>query len=192
MKVIAFNGSPRKDGNTAILIRHVFQELEKENIQTELIQLAGTRLEGCLGCYKCWQNLDKRCAQTSDEMNDYIAMMLEADGIIVGSPTYYADVTAKTKAFMERAGFVAKANDCLLRHKVGAAVIAVRRGGQIHAFDTINHFFHLCEMVMPGAAYWNFAFGIEPGEVESDQEGIRTMHSLGRHMAWLLKKVTSP
>lgn len=192
MRVVAYNGSPRKDGNTAILVRHVFEELEKEGIETEMIQLAGKPLSGCLGCYKCWQNRDQRCAQSGDEMNEYIAKMTQADGVIVASPTYYADVTAKTKALMERAGFVAKANGNLLKRKVGAAVISVRRGGQIHAFDTINHFFHISQMIIPGAAYWNFAFGIEPGEVDKDHEGIRTMHSLGRNMAWLLKKIGAP
>lgn len=189
MKVVAFNGSPRKDGNTAILIRHVFDELEQEGIEAEMIQLAEKPLQGCLGCYKCWENLDQRCAQPGDEMNNYIAKMVEADGIILASPTYYADITAGTKALMERAGFVASANGGLLRRKVGAAVIAVRRGGQIHAFDTINHFFHISQMIIPGATYWNFAFGIQPGEVEKDHEGIRTMHNLGENMAWLLKKV---
>lgn len=192
MKVVAFNGSPRKDGNTAILIRHVFEELEKEGIETELVQLAGKPLSGCLGCYKCWQNRDQRCTQTGDDMNDYIARMVKADGIILGSPTYYADITTLTKALMERAGFVAKANGNLLKRKVGAAVISVRRGGQIHAFDSINHFFHISQMIIPGAAYWNFALGIDPPEVENDQEGIRTMHSLGRNMAWLLKRIGSP
>jgi multimeric flavodoxin WrbA len=191
MKVVAFSGSPRRDGNTAILVRHVFEELEKEGIETELIQLAGKRLQGCLGCYKCWQNLDQRCGQTGDEMNDYFGKMLQADGIILASPVYYADVTAGAKALMERAGFVSKANGDLLRRKVGAAVIAVRRGGQIHAFDTLNHFFLISQMIVPGASYWNFAFGIEPGEVEKDREGLRTMHTLGENMAWLLKKIHS-
>lgn len=191
MKVVAFNGSPRKDGNTAILVRHVFEELEKEGIETELIQLAGKPLQGCLGCYRCWQNLDQRCAQTKDEVNEYIAKMVQADGIILASPVYYADVTARMKALMERAGFVAKANGNLLRRKVGAAVIAVRRGGQIHAFDTVNHLFLISEMIIPGSSYWNFAFGIEPGEVEKDHEGIRTMHTLGQNMAWLMKRVCS-
>jgi len=189
MKVVAFNGSPRKDGNTAILVRHVFEELEKEGIETELVQLAGRSLAGCLGCYRCWENLDQRCAQTKDEVNEYISKMVQADGIILASPVYYADVTARMKALMERAGFVCKANGDLLRHKVGAAVIAVRRGGQIHAFDTINHLFLISEMIVPGASYWNFAFGIEPGAVNEDHEGVRTMHNLGQNMAWLLKRI---
>ena len=189
MRVVAYNGSPRKDGNTAILVRHVFEELEKEGIETEMIQLAGKPLSGCLGCYKCWQNRDQRCAQSGDEMNEYIAKMTQADGVIVASPTYYADVTAKTKALMERAGFVAKANGNLLKRKVGAAVISVRRGGQIHAFDTINHFFHISQMIIPGSSYWNDGIGLAPGDVRSDAEAEETMRTLGKNMAWLLKKV---
>jgi len=189
MKVVAFNGSARKDGNTAILIKHVFAELEKEGIETELIQLAGKPLRGCLGCYKCWINCDQRCVQTRDEMNTYIQKMIQADGIIMGSPVYVTSVPAEMKALIDRAGMVCKGNGGLLRRKVGAAVIAVRRGGQIHAFDTINHFFFMSEVIVPGSSYWNFAFGLEKGDVEQDAEGIQTMQVLGQNMAWLLKKV---
>jgi multimeric flavodoxin WrbA len=189
MKVVAFNGSPRKDGNTAILTKYVLAELESEGIETELVQLAGKRLRSCVGCYKCFGSDTQRCAQKDDDLNGYIDKMVQADGIILGSPVYFADVTAGTKALIERAGFVAKANGDLLRRKVGASVVAVRRGGQMHTFDTINHFFLISQMIVPGSSYWNFGFGIEPGEVEQDQEGIQTMKTLGQNMAWLLKKV---
>lgn len=189
MKVIAFNGSARKDSNTAILIRHVFGELEKEGIETEMIQLAPKPLRGCLACYKCFINADKRCIQTKDNLNTYIEKMVDADGIILGSPVYFASVSSEMTALIDRAGMVCKANSDLLRHKVGAAVIAVRRGGQMHAFDTINHFFLINQMIVPGSSYWNFAFGLEKGDVDNDAEGINTMHVLGRNMAWLLKKI---
>ena len=191
MKVVAFNGSARKDSNTAILIKRVFGELEKEGVETELIQLAPKPLRGCLACYKCWINADKRCVQTKDDLNKYVEKMVDADGIILGSPVYVASVSSEMKALIDRACMVCKANGGLLRRKVGVAVIASRRAGQIHAFDTINHFFFISEMIVPGSSYWNFAFGLEKGDVENDVEGIDTIQVLGQNMAWLLKKLYS-
>jgi multimeric flavodoxin WrbA len=189
MKVVAINGSARKDGNTAILVRRVFRELEAEGVATELVQLAGTTLRGCTACYRCFERKDRRCAVTGDAANDLIARMLEADGIILASPTYFADVSAELKALIDRAGLVAKANADMFRRKVGAAVVAVRRGGEIHAFDTINHFFLISQMIVPGSIYWNMGFGLQIGDAEKDDEGLRTMETLGRNMAWLLKKI---
>lgn len=188
MKVVAFNGSARKDGNTAILIKHVFQELENEGIETEMIQLAVKKINGCIACYKCFENKDKRCS-VNDDVNDCIEKMLEADGIILASSTYFADVTAKMKAFIERTGFVARANGDMFRRKVGAAVVAVRRGGAIHAFNSINQFFFIEQMVVPGSIYWNLGLGRNIGDVEEDVEGLKTMKVLGQNMAWLLKKI---
>ena len=189
MKVVAFNGSARKDGNTAILVRRVLEELEKEGIETELVQLAGERIRGCTACRGCVANQDGRCTIDDDVVNECIRKMVEADGIILASPTYFADVSAEMKALIDRAGFVARANGGLFRRRVGAAVVAVRRAGAIHAFDSINHFFFISEMVVPGSIYWNLGFGHAPGEVESDQEGIETMRVLGSNMAWLLKMI---
>ncbi|OGF47654.1 MAG: FMN reductase [Candidatus Firestonebacteria bacterium RIFOXYC2_FULL_39_67] len=189
MKVVAFNGSARKDGNTAILIKQVFSVLEKEGIKTELVQLAGHNLKGCVGCWKCTVNKDKKCAETGDIVNDCIAKMIEANGIILGSPTYFADCTVSIKALIERAGVVGMANNELLKHKVGAAVVSVRRGGAIHAFDSINHFFEVRQMFLVGSSYWNIGVGKDSGDVEKDEEGFRTMINLGANMAWLLKKI---
>ncbi len=191
MKVLAVNGSARKDGNTALLVRRVLAEVEAEGIETELVQLAGVSLRGCTACYRCFKAKDRRCAVTDDAANGLIAKMLEADGIVLASPTYFADVTAELKALIDRAGLVAKANGNMFRRKVGAAVVAVRRGGEIHAFDTINHFFLIGEMIIPGSIYWNMGFGLEKGDVERDDEGLRTMVALGKNMAWLLKKTTA-
>jgi multimeric flavodoxin WrbA len=191
MKVIAINGSPRSNGNTAILIGHVFRELEKAGIQTEMVQLAGVRIRGCMACFKCGENLDKKCAVKNDPINGYIEKMLKADGIILASPTYFTDVTSEMKALIDRAGMVAKQNTDMFRRKVGAAVIAVRRAGAVHAFDTINHFFFINQMVVPGSRYWNMGMGMEPGAVEGDEEGIAIMKTLGENMAWLLKKIHS-
>lgn len=189
MKVIAINGSARKDGNTALLIQQVFEELEREGIVTELVQLAGKTIKGCIACYKCMENKDKQCAVKDDYFNECFEKMVAADGIILASPTYFADVTASIKALMERAGTVSRVNGDLLRRKIGASVVAVRRAGAIHAFDTLNHFFFIKQMIVPGSSYWNIGVGREPGEVRKDEEGLATMRVLGENMAWLLKKV---
>jgi multimeric flavodoxin WrbA len=189
MKVVAFNGSARKDGNTAILVKYALQELSKEGIRTELIQFAGKNIRGCTACMACFSAKDMLCVQKNDAFNGYYRKMLDADGVILASPTYVSDVTAGMKAFIERASFISRANDEPLRRKVGAGLVAVRRGGAIHAFDTLNHFFLLRQMIVPGSLYWNIGIGREIGEVERDEEGIQTMKVLGQNMAWLLKKL---
>ncbi len=189
MKVVAFNGSARKDGNTAILLRYVLRELEAEGMETELVQLSGKTIHGCLGCRTCSSRKDRHCAQKDDYGNECIDKMLAADGILLGSPTYVADISAEMKALIDRACLVARANGNMLRRKVGAAVVAVRRAGAIHAFDALNHFFLIGEMIVPGSSYWNIGIGRDKGDVEKDEEGIQTMQTLGRNMAWLLKRV---
>jgi multimeric flavodoxin WrbA len=189
MKVVAFNGSPRKGGNTAQLVEAVFGELGQAGIETELVELAGTHPHGCIACMQCFERKDKRCAVESDPMNEWIAKMEAADGMILASPTYFADVTTEMKALMDRAGYVGRANGNLLRRKVGAAVVVARRAGAIHAFDTINHFFLINEMIVPGSSYWSLGYGRAVGEVQQDEEGLRTMRVLGQNLAWLLGKV---
>ena len=190
MKVVAFNGSPRQQGNTAQMIRLVFDQLEAEGVQTEMVQLGGNLLHGCTACLSCKQNLDRRCIIDGDMVNDCIARMMEADGIIIGSPTYVADVTPETKALIDRATYVIRANGHLLTRKVGAAVSAVRRAGSIHALDTINHFFSVNGMFIVGSSYWNLCLGREIGEIHDDDEGVRCMHDLGRNMAWALYRLS--
>jgi multimeric flavodoxin WrbA len=189
MKVVGINGSARKDGNTDRLIRTVLQELESEGVDTEQVSLSGKRLRGCIACYKCFEKKDRRCAVTKDDLNAMIEKMDGADGIVLGSPTYFADVSAEMKALIDRAGMTAKANGDMYRRKVGAGVIAVRRAGAIHAFDAINHFFLISQMIVPGSSYWNIGIGRDKGDVEKDDEGISTMRTLGRNMAWLMKKL---
>ena len=189
MKVVAFNGSARKDGNTAILVQTVFKELKKEKIKTELVQLAGKKIRGCTACGMCFKNQDRHCVIKNDILNDCIDKMLEADGIILASPTYFTDVSTEMKALIDRAGFVAKANQDMFRRKAGAAVVAVRRAGATHAFDTMNHFFFISQMVVPGSSYWNVGIGLAPGDVNGDEEGLLTMQTLGKNMGWLLKKI---
>jgi multimeric flavodoxin WrbA len=124
-----------------------------------------------------------------DKLNDWIDRMLAADGIILGSPTYFSCMTPEIKALIDRAGMVSRANGMMLRRKVGAAVVAARRAGSVHTFDSINHFFTIGEMIIPGSSYWNMGFGREKGEVEGDAEGLAVMKTLGENMAWLLKKI---
>lgn len=189
MKVIAFNGSPRKDGNTSILINRVFDELQKENIDTELYPLAGKKIHGCIACYKCFKNKDQRCSVKDDVINECIEKMLEAQGVLFGSPTYFSDVSTEMKALIDRCGLVAKANQDMFKRKIGAAVVAGRRAGSVHVFDSMNHFFFISQMVVPGSNYWNLGIGLNKGDVENDAEGLETMRVLGENMAWLLKKI---
>ncbi len=189
MKVVAFSGSARKDGNTAILINNVLQELEKEGIETELFQLAGKKIRGCLACMKCFENQDQRCSNKNDVLNECLEKMIEADGIILGSPTYFSNVSTEIKALIDRAGLVSIANGHMLKRKVGAAVVAVRRAGSVSVFDAINYFFFINQLIVPGSIYWNMGIGYDKGDVEKDEEGIQTMKVLGENMAWLLKKL---
>jgi multimeric flavodoxin WrbA len=189
MKVIAFNGSARKKGNTAFLLGLVLEELGSEGIETEIYDLAGKPLRGCIACYKCFENKDRRCAVLDDAVNECIEKMEGADGILLGSPTYFADVSASMKALIERSGMVARANGDMFKRKVGAGVVAVRRAGAMHVFSSLNHFFLIGQMIVPGSSYWNLGLGREPGEAASDAEGVQTMKTLGQNMAWLLKKI---
>ena len=189
MKVVAFNGSARKDGNTAILISHVLEILEKEGIKTELVQLAGEQIHGCMACGTCSKIKNKECKIVNDNVNSYIQKMVEADGIILGSPTYFSMMSPEMKALIDRTGFVARSNNDLFKQKVGAAIVAVRRAGGIPTFDAINNFFLINQMIIPGSSYWNVGIGLNKGDVEKDEEGLKTMEDLGRNMVWLLKKI---
>jgi multimeric flavodoxin WrbA len=189
MKVVAFNGSPRKNGNTSILISKVFEELEAEDIDTEIIQLGNKLVHGCTACGKCKEIKDGKCHIKNDHLNFCIGKMIEADGIIIGSPVYFADITPEVKALIDVAGYVTRGSGHLLKRKVGAGVIAMRRGGALHTFESINNFFLINQMIVPGSDYWNFAIGRETGDVLNDEEGMNTMQKLGQNMAWLLKKL---
>jgi multimeric flavodoxin WrbA len=189
MKVVAINASPRKEGNTFLLLNAVLDELKREGMETEIHSLSGKTIQGCIACYQCFKNKNRRCAVDKDSLNDFIGLMENAEGILLGSPTYFSDVTAGMRALIERAGLVARANDYLFKHKVGAGVVAVRRAGAIPAFSALNLFFHYNQMVMPGSSYWSIAIGRDIGEVKKDAEGMQTMKDLGQNMAWLMKRL---
>ncbi len=189
LNIVAFNGSARKGGNTRVMLEAVLQPLQEAGAQTELIELAGTNPKGCRACFVCIKKKDGSCAIKDDVVNQCVDKMAGADAIILGSPTYFADVTTEMKALIDRCGMVGRANGHLYRRKVGAAVAVARRAGEIHAFDTMNHFFQINHMIVVGSSYWNIGLGREKGEVANDQEGMKTMADLGDNIAWLLGKI---
>ncbi|MGD9332452.1 MAG: flavodoxin family protein [Desulfobacterales bacterium] len=189
MYAVAVNGSPRKGGNTELLLKAVLHELDAAGWETELVKIGGTAIRGCIACQKCFENKDNACAVKEDKFNAVFAKLLEADAMILGSPVYFAAVSASLKALIERAGYVAYANDGAFTGKIGAAVAAVRRGGATHTFDTINHMFQMSRMIIPGSTYWNMGFGLDRGEVLDDAEGLANMRHIGQSIAWLGKAI---
>lgn len=188
MKVVLFNGSPRKEGNTFHCLNFVMDELKAAGIDCDYNWIGMEKLQGCTACMKCIDNDDQKCVLTGDKINEYIEKMLESDGIIIGSPTYFSNLSTSTKALIERAGYATGGH---LKHKVGAAVVAVRRAGANHAFSSINFFFLIKQMFVVGSSYWNLGIGKDPGDVLDDEEGIKTFKNLGRNFAYLLKKLKS-
>ncbi|WP_407312698.1 flavodoxin family protein [Desulfosporosinus sp. SB140] len=190
MKVVAFNGSPRVNGNTIQSLKIVLAELEKEGIETEIVQLGGRKVFGCLACGQCSKTKNNRCARKDDEMNTFIQKMEESDGIIIGSPTYFSNVSTEVKALIDRCGCVSKSNGGnLLRGKVGASVVSVRRAGSTFTYSAINFFFGIAEMIICSSSYWNMTLSRDPGDVQKDAEGIQTFQVLGQNMAKLLKQL---
>ena len=191
MKVVAINGSPRKKGNTFFSLMKVMEILKLEGIDTELVQLSGKNLHGCVACYRCMDKKDGKCYGVKDDMQGVIDKITKADGVLIGSPVYFGSVSTEVKALIDRAGLVCKANDHLFKRKVGAAVVSVRRQGAVTTFNQINQFFLINMMIVPGSSYWNLAIGRDKGEVLNDEEGMTTMENLGVNMAWLLKKINA-
>ena len=191
MKAVAINGSPRPGGNTEILLKKALEPIQEAGWETEYLRIGGSPVRGCMACYKCFENKNKRCAVEKDGMNEYLEKIYEADAVILGSPTYFTDVSAEMKALLDRTGLVSIANGGLLKGKIGAAAAAVRRAGATHVFDTINHMFLMSSMVVPGSIYWNLGQGREKGEVLGDEEALRNMNHLGKVIVWLGKAIAS-
>jgi multimeric flavodoxin WrbA len=190
MRALAITGSARRGGNTAALLNRALEGLEKEGFETGLVELGGKILRGCTACRSCYANKNKKCVIETDELNNILGKMIEADVILIGSPTYFADVSAETKALIDRAGYVSRANGDLFTRKLGAAVIMMRRAGAIHAFDTINHFFLISGMMVAGSSYWNIGIGREIGDAAGDEEGLKTMDTLASNLAWAAKRLS--
>ena len=191
MYALAVNGSPRKKGNTELLLKAVLAPLTEAGWETEFFQLGGKTIKGCMACNKCFETRDRECINKDDCFNGLMEKMLRADAIILGSPTYFTDVSAEIKALLDRSGYVAIANGRLFAGKIGAAVIAVRRGGSTHAYDSINHMYLMSQMIVPGSTYWNMGFGLNKGEAANDAEGMANMNDLGATIAWLGKAMAA-
>ena len=191
MRVVAFNTSPRPRGNTFDLLTALLESARAGGLETELVQVGGEPLQGCTACMACKKNKDRECVLRGDRFNEHFARMLAAEAVVIGSPTYFADLTAEAKALIDRAGYVAMANGGLLSRKVGAGVVAVRRAGAIHVLDSINHLFLVSRMIVPGSTYWNLGIGRNEGEAAADEEGMRNMADLGATIAWLVKALAA-
>lgn len=189
MKILAINGSPHPNGNTFTLLDTVLREANKQGVESEIYQLGGKPIRGCLACGKCSESQDRRCVQNDDVFNEVFEKMIAADAIVIGSPVYFSNMTPELKAILDRTVYVALANGGLLKRKIGAAVVAARRGGATHTFNSINMYFTISEMIIPGANYWNMGYGLYPGDVVKDEEGMNVMRVLGRNIAWLLEKI---
>jgi len=187
LKVIAVNGSPRKEGNTYHALMGVGRQLQENGIAFEILHIGNQAVRGCLACGTCAKNRDEKCTITTDPLNEWIQQLMAADGIILASPVYYAGIAGTMKCFLDRAFYVAGANGGLFRQKVAAAVVAVRRTGGSSTFDSLNHYLTYAEMILATSNYWNITHGRAPGEVLQDGEGVQIMDVLGRNMAWLLK-----
>ncbi|MDR2292466.1 MAG: flavodoxin family protein [Prevotellaceae bacterium] len=187
MKVVAIQGSPRKNGNTFFALTVIKNILVEEGIDFEIIDIGGKHIRGCTACEKCYENRDGKCAVTNDAVNDTVAKMKTADGIIIASPVYYSGIAGTMKCFLDRAFYVAEVNGGWFRHKVGASVVAVRRTGGSMTFNSLNHYLGIAEMLIPASNYWNVIHGLLPGDAAKDKEGIQIMQMLAKNMAWLLK-----
>jgi len=189
LKTVAFNGSPNAKGNTFHALQMVAEELEKEGIATEIIHVGNKAVRGCLACGQCVKKKNEQCIQADDPVNDWIQLMKEADGILIGSPVHFSAIGGTMKSFLDRAFYVTGVNNAMLRHKVGASVVAVRRSGGLPTFNQLNNFLCYSEMLLPSANYWNVIHGTRPGEATQDEEGKQIMRMLGKNMAWLMKLV---
>lgn len=188
MKAVAINGSPRENGNTAYMLNTVLEGLKTEGIETELIQVGGKNIHGCRACWACKKIKNGKCVCNDDIFNEIVQKAIEADVIILGTPSYYSDMTPELKAFIDRFGLVASAIGAL-KHKIGAGIVAQRRGGGVAIQSTLHHMFLMNEMIICGSTYWNIGFGLEKGDVENDEEAMRNMKNLAENIAWTLKKI---
>ena len=187
MKVIAMNGSPRKNGNTWFALKTAGEALISEGIDFEILHVGHQSIHGCIACRKCMENKDDRCSIRTDKLNDCLPAIKKADGIILGSPVYYSGIAGTMKCFLDRLFYVSGANGNWMRHKVGASVVALRRSGGSAAWNSLNYYLTIAEMTVASSHYWNIIHGLEEGDARQDGEGIQIMQALGANMAWLLK-----
>jgi len=184
-KVIGIVGSPRQVGNTRYLVNEALEVLKKEGIDVELILLSEKRVAPCEACGACGELLNCRI---EDDFQEIYPKMVEADGIIVGSPVYFGSATPQIMALLDRAGYVGMKTRAF-DHKAGAAIAVARRAGVNFTFAQLNYFFFINGMIVPGSTYWNVGYGLGPEEVKEDEEAIRTVQNMAKNMAWLIKKI---
>ena len=189
MKIIAINGSPHENGNTWVALKTIGEVLGKEGIDFEILHIGNKNIHGCMACSKCAKNQDEKCSIRNDDLNRYLPAIKEADGLILGSPVYYSGIAGTMKCFLDRLFYVSSANGNWMRHKIGTAVVAVRRSGGSMTLDSLNHYLTISEMIVPSSTYWNIIHGRQEGEAEQDMEGIQTLQLLGANMAWMLKTI---
>ena len=189
MRVLGISGSPRCGGNTDILVNAALEVMAGEGIETEFLSLSDRPIKPCVACRGCFASDTIRCVQKDPAFEGVLDKFVAADGVLIGSPVYFGSATPQVMALMDRVGFVARKHPQLLRRKAGAAIVVARRAGQNFTFAQLNYFFLISEMIVPGSSYWNIAFGREKGEVLKDAEGMETVKTLARNMAWLVKKL---
>jgi multimeric flavodoxin WrbA len=187
MKVIALNGSPKRKGNTHHALRVLGNELEAAGIEFEILQIGHLNIRGCMACLKCYTNHDGKCGMTGDDFNRQLPKITAADGLVLGSPVHYSGIAGTMKSFLDRLFCMSGANGNFFRHKVGAAVVAVRRSGGSATLDGLNHYLCYAEMIIATANYWNIIHGRAPGEAAQDTEGVQIMRVLGKNMAWIMR-----
>ena len=189
MRVLGISGSPRREGNTDILVNTALEVLAGEGLETEFLSLADRPIKACVACRGCFDSETIRCIQKDPAFEGILGKFAEADGILIGSPVYFGSATPQIMALLDRVGYVSREHPQLLRRKVGAAIVVARRAGQNFTFAQLNYFFLISEMIVPGSTYWNVAFGREKGDVRNDEEGMDTVANLARNMAWLMKRI---
>jgi multimeric flavodoxin WrbA len=191
MRALLFNGSPREKGNTSFLLTRMSDVFHEAKAKVDYVQLGGQPLQGCTACMECKKNKDERCVIEDDPINEYIQMMKQADAIVIGSPVYFSQMTTETKALIDRCGYVIGGNGKFLSRKIGAGVAVARRAGMMPAFHSINDFFFINDMIVPGSKYWNVGVAREPGEIQEDDEGLAIVTRLAENILWLHKRIHS-
>ena len=186
MKVIAINGSPRTNGNTSMALRAMTDELERQGIETETIQIGKQSIHGCIACGLCFKSEGNKCVFADDLVNETAQKMRDADGFILGCPTYYAGIPGTMKSFLDRVFYTSSR---YFRLKVATSCAVVRRAGGVDVVHQLNNYLNLAQVVIPPSQYWLIGYGRDKGEVEGDGEGMQTLMKNARCMAWLLKLI---
>jgi len=186
VKAIAIVGSPRKKGNTEILASHALKAMGEEGLATELVSLAGRDIKPCNACMVCKK--EERCPLEDDLFPIYLKMK-ECDAIILASPVYFGSATALIKGLMERTGYIALWNGRVFEGKVGGSLAVARRAGQNFTFAQLNYWFQIMGCFVPGSTYWNVALAHGKGEIDQDEEGLKTAWNFGKNVAFLVKKL---